>query len=112
MVDVFDVTKYNDSQVLLNSFNCSSQLISELGFSISSKFLIIIAVKTIRTSGLVVSVVNEYTLAVKGEIDSSIEWVTNSNLGTIDTDITSELSVVARHLNSTYTIKYNLTNKA
>jgi lysophospholipase L1-like esterase len=70
----------------------------------------IIAVKTIRTSGLVVSVVNEYTLAVKGEIDSSIEWVTNSNLGTIDTDITSELSVVARHLNSTYTIKYNLTD--
>ena len=70
----------------------------------------IIAVKTIRTSGLVVSVVNEYTLAVKGEIDSSIEWVTASNLGTIDTDITSELSVVAKQLNSNYTIKYELTS--
>ena len=51
---------------------------------------------------------NTFTLSVKGEVESTIAWVTGSNLGSIDTGIVSELAVVARQLNSDYSIKYEL----
>lgn len=52
------------------------------------------------------SVVNTFTLAVQGEVDTSIEWVTSSTLGSIVTGETSELSLVARRIDSNYSIKY------
>jgi tRNA threonylcarbamoyladenosine modification (KEOPS) complex Pcc1 subunit len=66
--------------------------------------------KTITTSGAIVIVVTPFTLSVKGEVESSIEWVTGSNLGSVETGITSEVAVVAKQLHSNYTIKYSLTN--
>jgi hypothetical protein len=53
-----------------------------------------------------------YFLSVKGDVESTIEWVTESDLGTIEPGIVSELAVVARQLNSEYTIKYSLTDGA
>jgi hypothetical protein len=51
---------------------------------------------------------NTFTLSVKGEVESTIAWVTGSNLGSINTGIVSELAVVAQQLNSDYSIKYEL----
>lgn len=64
------------------------------------------AVKT-TTQGNVTST-NTFTLAVKGEVESTIEWISSSTLGSITPGMVSELSVVARQLNSDYNIKYSL----
>ena len=71
----------------------------------------IITTKTITSTGNNrLSEVKIFNLAVKGEVESSIEWITDSNLGSIETGITSELSVVARQILSNYSIKYTLKN--
>ena len=56
------------------------------------------------------TITNTFTVIVKGNIESTIEWISTSSLGTIVTGITSEVSVVATNTNSTYNIKYNLTD--
>jgi hypothetical protein len=70
------------------------------------------ATKYITTSSgaplYVVTTTNTFTLAIKGEVESTIEWVTGTDLGSIETGITSELAVAARQINSDYTIKYQL----
>lgn len=53
--------------------------------------------------------VNTFTLQVLGEVDSTIEWVTDPDLGTVYTGDISELSVVAKQISSGYTMKYQLT---
>jgi hypothetical protein len=68
----------------------------------------ILATKTDQLSGTVVTATNTFTLAVKGEVESAIEWVSTSSLGTIVTGIDSELYVKARQLVSGYTIKYDV----
>ena len=65
------------------------------------------ATKTAATSAITT---NTFTLSVKGEVESTIEWVSTSSLGTIETGITSELAVVARQVDSDYSIKYALTS--
>lgn len=66
-----------------------------------------ITVNAIKYDGLaVVTSTNTFTLAIQGETDSSIEWVTSSTLGSINTGYLSELAVQARQINSDYTIKY------
>ena len=55
-----------------------------------------------------VTTVNTFTLQVAGNVYSYIEWVTDSNLGSINTGITSELSVKAKQVSSDYNIKYQL----
>lgn len=57
-------------------------------------------------TGLSISTTNTYTLAVKGEVESTIQWVSSSDLGSIDTGITSEVSVIAEQIQSEYSIKY------
>ena len=52
--------------------------------------------------------INTFTLAVKGEVESTIEWVTTGSVGSIELGITSELAVVARQLQTDYSIKYSL----
>lgn len=54
------------------------------------------------------SVINTFTLAIKGEVESTIEWVSTSSVGSIELGITSELAVVARQLQTDYSIKYAL----
>jgi hypothetical protein len=55
-----------------------------------------------------VTTINTFTLQVVGNVYSYIEWVSDSNLGTIDTGITSELVVKAKQISSDYNIKYQL----
>jgi hypothetical protein len=53
---------------------------------------------------------NTFSLSVKGDIESTIEWVTDSNLGSLEAGFISELFLEAKQLTSTYTVKYQLTN--
>lgn len=53
-----------------------------------------------------VTATNTFTLAIKGEVESSIEWVSSSTLGTIIAGRISEFAVVAQQINSDYSIKY------
>jgi hypothetical protein len=52
--------------------------------------------------------INTFTLAVKGEVESTIEWVSTGSVGNIELGITSELAVVAKQLQTDYSIKYSL----
>jgi hypothetical protein len=54
--------------------------------------------------------INTFTLAIKGEVESTIEWISTNSLGSIELGITSELAVVARQLQTDYSIKYLLVN--
>lgn len=62
------------------------------------------ATKSLGTS--TTTATNTFTLTIQGDIDSSIEWVTSSTLGSIYTGYTSELFVEAKQVNSEYSIKY------
>lgn len=59
--------------------------------------------KTVKTTKI-------FNLTVKGEIESTIEWITSSNLGEITVGQTSSIEIKARQINSDYAIKYKLTN--
>lgn len=48
-----------------------------------------------------------FNLAVKGIVESTIEWITTSSLGSIYGGQVSELSVQAQQISSEYSIKYN-----
>jgi len=58
----------------------------------------------------IISVVNTFTLKVAGNVFSSIEWLTDSDLGSIDAGIVSELYVEAHEISADYNIKYQITN--
>lgn len=61
---------------------------------------------TRQYSTATVTATNTFTLAIQGEVESSIEWITSSTLGTIYEGRTSELSIVAQRSNYDYSIKY------
>jgi hypothetical protein len=62
------------------------------------------------TISSIVSSTNVFSLIVKGEVESTIAWVSTGTLGTIATGIPSELYVEAKHLTSDYSIKYTKTS--
>lgn len=64
------------------------------------------ATKVDVASGEVTTGSNIFSLTVKGETDSGIYWITDGNLGSIETGIISELAVVASGSNNS--IKYKL----
>lgn len=72
--------------------------------------LTIEATKNDNFSTATIAVRNTYSLLVAGNVFSSIEWVTDSNLGSIQAGIISELAVVAQELSSSYNVKYQLTS--
>ena len=74
--------------------------------------LTIAATKNDNNSTATITVNNTFTLLVAGNVFSSIEWVTGSNLGSIEVGLTSELAVVAQEISSSYNIKYQLTGGA
>jgi hypothetical protein len=65
------------------------------------------ATKLDTTSGEITTGSNIFSLIVKGETDSGIYWITDGNLGSIETGFISDLAVVAG--GSSNTLKYNLT---
>ena len=58
----------------------------------------------------IISAVNTFTLKVAGNVFSSIEWLTDHNLGSIDAGIVSELYVKAHEISADYNIKYQITD--
>lgn len=49
-----------------------------------------------------------FTLTVKGDVDNTIEFVSDANLGTLPQGYQSELSVVAKHTTQDISIQYTL----
>lgn len=66
------------------------------------------AIKT--TAQGAVTVTNTFTLAVKGDVESTIEWVSSSTLGSIDQGMISDVAVIAQQIDSDYGVKYTLTS--
>lgn len=64
------------------------------------------AVKENRTTHELFTATNTFTLALRGEVESYIEWVSDSDLGSIDTGVTSEIAVSAQQLKTNYDVKY------
>jgi hypothetical protein len=55
------------------------------------------------------TVTNTFTLIVQGDVYSSIEWITEGNLGSIETQIASNLYVKAKEISADFNINYQLT---
>ena len=72
--------------------------------------LTINATKFNGATQFVATATNVFTLKVAGEVESTIEWVSTSSLGTIYAGEISEVSVKAQQINSNYNIKYTLVN--
>jgi hypothetical protein len=70
--------------------------------------LTINATKADNLTTQTVTATNIFNLAVKGEVESTINWVTSSDLGSIETGVVSELAVVAQQFNGDYNVKYQL----
>jgi hypothetical protein len=68
----------------------------------------VFATKTDIYSGNKSTGTNIFNLIVEGNVSSYIEWVSDSDLGSINFGVTSDLAVVAKQVNSAYTIKYKL----
>lgn len=51
-----------------------------------------------------------FSMSVKGFVDTNIEWITDSNLGSIKTGYTSELKVEAKETINNFPIKYTLSS--
>lgn len=66
------------------------------------------AEKTDNQTKNIVTATNTFTLAVKGEVESAIEWSSNSLLGNIQTGQQSELNVSAVQIQHNYPLKYKL----
>lgn len=68
------------------------------------------ATKYNNDSTSTLTVINTFTLKVAGNVYSTIEWVTASDLGTITAGHASEVYVKAREISSDYNIKYQITS--
>jgi hypothetical protein len=66
------------------------------------------ATKTDILTGAQSTSTNTFKLVVMGSVDSEIKYVTDSNLGSIDTGVISDLSIVAENIGSNYTVKYQI----
>jgi hypothetical protein len=64
----------------------------------------------ITATNYVATATNVFTLSVEGQVETTIQWVTTSSLGTIYAGEISEVAVKAEHSNSSYNIKYVITN--
>jgi hypothetical protein len=71
--------------------------------------LTINATKNYSLSGELFTATNTFTLTVRANIDTSIEWVSTSSLGSIEVGTNSEIFVSAKGTNNYYNnVKYSL----
>jgi Putative Ig domain len=68
----------------------------------------IAATKYSNDSTATVTTINTFTLRVAGNVYSSIEWITDEELGVINSGSISDLAVKAQELSSNYNVKYQL----
>lgn len=66
----------------------------------------IVATKKLNT--ITVSKIKPFTLTIKGEVESTIEWITDPDLGNLTAGQPSEIGIEAKHLASEYNIKYSI----
>jgi len=90
-----------------NSGNIYGFLPYQPAYTINYSFAVE-AIKTNNSTGDQIKTSNTFTLAVKGNIESTIKWITTATLNSIVAGETSELSVVAQDVNSTYNVRYKL----
>lgn len=74
-------------------------------------FTIVASKSNFKTTSTI-TVVNTFTLRVAGNVFSSIEWITDSDLGTINANLVSDLYVEAREISGDYNIKYQISDGA
>lgn len=68
-----------------------------------------LTVEAIKTFSTYTSIsTTTFSLAIKGEVESTIEWVSSATLAPITVGEISESSVIAKQINSDYKIKYML----
>ena len=78
-------------------------------WSIAYKFTIWVIKTDFQTKEDTVSA-RTFSLIVRGDVESVIEWETASYVGSIAPGFTSELSVVANHIGANYSVEYQLVN--
>ena len=83
------------------------QLPYQPAYSVSYRFTIKL-IKTDQATGHTVSNSQIFILTIKGTVDSAIQWISTSSLGTLLPDQISELSIQAVNINSPYSIEYTL----
>ena len=110
----------NFTLITVDNFNIEPVQVSSIDYSNPLEVVInlstnIIITNTSRVTIQFVSLAGErasnpkiFTVDILGEVDSAISWVTPSNLGTINANFISTLSVSATSTISTSTILYNL----
>jgi hypothetical protein len=76
-------------------------------YSLSYTFTVWV-IKTDNQTGEETATARTFTLTVKGDAESTIEFVTPTRVGSIATGYQSELKVEANHLTSGYSIEYYL----
>jgi hypothetical protein len=104
-VDNFDI-----EPVQVSSINYSNPL--EVVINLSTNIIITntsrVTIQFVSLAGEQASNPKIFTVDILGEVDSAISWVTPSNLGTINANFVSTLSVSATSTIPTSTILYNL----
>lgn len=80
-------------------------------WSIAYKFTIWVIKTDFQTKEDTVSA-RTFTLTVRGDVESVIEWVTDPFVGALAPGFTSELSIVAQHIGANYSVEYQLIDRA
>jgi len=78
-------------------------------YSLSYTFTVWVIKKDIQTLEETATA-RTFTLTVKGDVESVIEWVSGNNIGTLAPGEISELYIKARHIGSNFDIQYRLTD--
>lgn len=104
VVRINDYDRVKLDTVLLNTLNVGRQI--TLGAVIGNSFSKIFA----RAENEAVEKSKTFTIKLLGEVDSSITWLTDSNLGTLKANRTSTLSVKAQTSIPNTVVKYSITS--
>jgi hypothetical protein len=104
------VDNFNIEPIQVSSIDYSNPL--EVVINLSTNIIITntsrVTIQFVSLAGERVSNPKIFTVDILGEVDSAISWETTSNLGTINANFVSTLSVKAVSTISTSTILYNL----
>jgi hypothetical protein len=94
-------------QLDINSGTLSATLPYQPAYSLAYSFTVWVT-KTDNQTGEETATARTFTLTVKGDVESTIEFITDTKAGTIATGYQSELRIEAKHTASNYNIEYYL----
>lgn len=78
-------------------------------YSLTYKFTVWVIKQDIQTLEETATA-RTFTLTIRGDVESTIEWVSGDNIGSLAPGEISELSVIAKHIGSNFDIQYRLTD--